>query len=105
MGVSISTPGHSSPYSTLLSFHTVVLHISYTDTACITPTLTSFDKANVNAQPVAAKLIANFFSKPLATDVHVLASKPAFSASVDRVVINVFYYLADRKALNNSSIE
>jgi hypothetical protein len=66
--------------------------------------LASFDKANVNAQRVATKLIANFFSKPLATDVHALASKPVFSVSGDKVVINVFYYLADKKALNNSSI-
>jgi hypothetical protein len=66
--------------------------------------LTSFDKANVNSQRVATKLIANFFSKPLATDVQVLASKPVFSISGDKVVINVFYYLADKKALNNSSI-
>ena len=66
--------------------------------------LISFDKANVNSQRVATKLIANFFSKPLATDVQVLASKPVFSFSGDKVVINVFYYLADKKALNNSSI-
>lgn len=66
--------------------------------------LASFDKANVNAQRVATKLIANFFSKPLATEVHALASKPVFSVSGDKVVINVFYYLADKKALNNSSI-
>lgn len=62
------------------------------------------DKGNVNAQRVATKLIANFFSKPLATEVHALASKPVFSVSGDKVVINVFYYLADKKALNNSSI-
>ena len=66
--------------------------------------LTSFDKANVNSQRVATKLIANFFSKPLATDVQALASKPVFSVSGDKVVINVFYYLADKKALNNGSI-
>lgn len=74
--------------------------------------LASFDKANVNAQRVATKLIANFFSVgkavPLATDVHALASKPVFSVSGDKVVINVFYYLASagsrEKALNNSSI-
>jgi hypothetical protein len=66
--------------------------------------LASFDKANVNSQRVATKLIANFFSKPLATDVQALASKPVFSVSGDKVVINVFYYLADKKALNNGSI-
>jgi hypothetical protein len=66
--------------------------------------LASFDKAYVNEQRVATKLIANFFSKPLATDVQALASKPVFSVSGDKVVINVFYYLADKKALNNSSI-
>jgi hypothetical protein len=66
--------------------------------------LASFDKAHVNEQRVATKLIANFFSKPLATDVQALASKPVFSVSGDKVVINVFYYLADKKALNNSSI-
>ena len=66
--------------------------------------LASFDKANVNSQRVATKLIANFFSKPLATDVQALASKPVFSVSGDKVVINVFYYLADKKGLNNGSI-
>jgi hypothetical protein len=66
--------------------------------------LASFDKAQVNEQRVATKLIANFFSKPLATDVQALASKPVFSVSGDKVVINVFYYLATDKALNNSSI-
>ncbi|TGY81261.1 hypothetical protein E5226_14480 [Cellulomonas shaoxiangyii] len=66
--------------------------------------LASFDKANVNSQRVATKLIANFFSKPLATDVQALASKPVFSVSGDKVVINVFYYLASEKALNNGSI-
>jgi hypothetical protein len=70
--------------------------------------LASFDKANVNSQRVATKLIANFFSVakgvPLATDVQALASKPVFSVSGDKVVINVFYYLADKKALNNGSI-
>jgi hypothetical protein len=66
--------------------------------------LASFDKAQVNEQRVATKLIANFFSKPLATDVQALASKPVFSVSGDKVVINVFYYLASDKALNNSSI-
>lgn len=66
--------------------------------------LASFDKANVNSQRVATKLIANFFSKPLATDVQTLASKPVFSVSGDKVVINVFYYLASEKALNNGSI-
>jgi hypothetical protein len=63
--------------------------------------LTSFDKAQVNEQRVATKLIANFFS---VTDVQALASKPVFSVSGDKVVINVFYYLASDKALNNSSI-
>jgi hypothetical protein len=66
--------------------------------------LASFDKAQVNEQRVATKLIANFFSKPLATDIQALASKPVFSVSGDKVVINVFYYLASDKALNNSSI-
>ena|ERR1700712_1660094 len=66
--------------------------------------LASFDKGQVNEQRVATKLIANFFSVPLATDVQALASKPVFSVSGDKVVINVFYYLASDKALNNSSI-
>lgn len=68
--------------------------------------LASFDKSQVNEQRVATKLIANFFSLavPLATDVQALASKPVFSVSGDKVVINVFYYLASDKALNNSSI-
>lgn len=66
--------------------------------------LSSYNKGQVNEQRVASKLIANFFSVPLATDVQALASKPVFSVSGDKVVINAFYYLASDKALNNNSI-
>lgn len=51
---------------------------------------------------VASKVLANFFSS-----VHALASKPVFTHSSSKVVINVFYYISDtraNKALSSSAI-
>jgi hypothetical protein len=51
---------------------------------------------------IASKVLGNFFSS-----VHALASKPVFTMSENKVVINVFYYISDtrgNKALSSSAI-
>lgn len=56
--------------------------------------------ALLNSQRTAIKLIANFFSP-----IQALASKPVFSVTTSKVIINVFYYVADNnQALNVNTI-
>lgn len=55
-----------------------------------------------NLTRLACKVLANFFSS-----VHALASKPVFTVSGNKVVINVFYYISEtraNKALSSSAI-
>jgi ribosomal protein S3 len=54
--------------------------------------------AMLNAQRSAIKLIQHFFSP-----IKALASKPVFTVTADKVIINVFYFMPNQ-ALNNNTI-
>jgi len=54
--------------------------------------------AMLNAQRSAIKLIEHFFSP-----IKALASKPVFTVTADKVIINIFYFMPNQ-ALNNNTI-
>lgn len=55
--------------------------------------------AMLNAQRSAIKLIQHFFSP-----IKALASKPVFTVTASKVIINLFYFIPKGAALNNNTI-
>lgn len=54
----------------------------------------------LNSQRIAIKIIDNFFSP-----IQALASKPVFTITTGKVIVNVFYYISDNNlALNTNTI-